>query len=69
MPEQLRQDAEVWASCIGGALEEGTYLDLVRAAGFEGITIDSRQVVATLPEISILSLTFRAFKPLADMTS
>lgn len=69
MPEQLRQDAEVWASCIGGALEEGTYLDLVRAAGFEGIMIDSRQVVATLPGVSILSLTFRAFKPLDDMTS
>ncbi len=63
MPEQLRQDAEAWASCIAGALEEEAYLDLVRQAGFEAITIDSRQVVATLPEVKILSLTFRAFKP------
>jgi len=67
MPEQLRADAEVWASCIGGALEEHAYLNLIRAAGFSSITVDSRTVVAALPEVKILSLTLRAYKPLNDM--
>lgn len=69
MPEHLRQDTEAWASCIGGALQEEVYLDLVRQAGFEAITIDSRRVVAMLPEVRILSLSFRAFKPLNGTAS
>ena len=34
-----RTDPEAWASCIAGAEQRDTYLDRLRQAGFEGITI------------------------------
>jgi SAM-dependent methyltransferase len=34
-----RTDPEAWASCIAGAEHRDVYLDRLRKAGFEGITI------------------------------
>ncbi len=36
----LRQDMESWAGCIAGALEEETYKDLLRGAGFTDIEVE-----------------------------
>ena len=35
--EQCRQDPELWAECVVGALLEEEYLDLFRQLGFEGV--------------------------------
>jgi len=37
----MRQDMELWAGCIAGAVDRQEYLDLIAAAGFGEITIHS----------------------------
>jgi len=39
LPPALRQDLELWAGCIAGALEEQTYRDLLAAAGFAEVEV------------------------------
>ncbi|MGD8490853.1 MAG: arsenite methyltransferase [Anaerolineae bacterium] len=42
LPQPVRDSLSAWAGCISGALDEQVYLDKIRAAGFEGIEIMSR---------------------------
>lgn len=37
-----REDPQLWAECIVGALTEDAYLDMLRAAGFAGVEIQVR---------------------------
>jgi len=39
IPVEVRRNAELWAGCVAGALEEWTYRDLLRDAGFHDIEI------------------------------
>ncbi|HXV13059.1 MAG TPA: arsenite methyltransferase [Candidatus Krumholzibacteria bacterium] len=39
IPEAIRRHAELWAGCVAGALEEWTYRDLLREAGFVDIEV------------------------------
>ena len=39
IPAEVRRNAELWAGCIAGALEEWTYRTLLRAAGFEDVEV------------------------------
>jgi arsenite methyltransferase len=52
LPPSVRDRLDVWASCVAGALEETDYLDKIRAAGFEGTEVLSRDFVkvSELPE-------------------
>ncbi len=40
IPDAIRGDLEAWAGCIAGALEEETYRQLLRDAGFTDIDIE-----------------------------
>ncbi|MCL7454612.1 MAG: arsenite methyltransferase [Anaerolineae bacterium] len=42
LPQAIRGRLDAWAGCIAGALDEGVYLNLMRAAGFERIEVVSR---------------------------
>ncbi|HEV2123750.1 MAG TPA: arsenite methyltransferase [Chloroflexota bacterium] len=44
LPPALKQSMELWAGCIAGALEEGTYRDLLSAAGFQDISVQVTRV-------------------------
>jgi arsenite methyltransferase len=44
VPEQLRHDMLLWVGCIAGALEEGEYRSKLKAAGFEGASIEPTRV-------------------------
>lgn len=39
LPEGLRQDAEMYAGCVSGAIQKDVYLELIRINGFEEITV------------------------------
>jgi SAM-dependent methyltransferase len=45
LPQPLRDSLSAWAGCIAGALDEGDYLDRIRAAGFEAVSVQSREYV------------------------
>jgi N-acetylglutamate synthase-like GNAT family acetyltransferase/SAM-dependent methyltransferase len=46
MPEVIRRDAELWAGCVAGALEEWTYRDLLRDAGFVDVEVVPTRIYA-----------------------
>lgn len=65
IPDADRQDMELWAGCIAGALDKETYLDIVRSAGFVDLAIKAEvdydyRKSATF---SLASLTLEARKP------
>lgn len=35
MPDSIKSDADLWAACIGGAMQIDRYTDMVEAAGFD----------------------------------
>ena len=45
LPEQLRQDAEMYAGCVSGAIEMDDYLRIIKQAGFQEITIHKQKEI------------------------
>lgn len=39
LPENVRRDAEAWAGCVAGALEESEYIRMLRETGFEDVDV------------------------------
>ena len=39
IPEELLREAELYAGCISGAMEETEYLDVIRSSGFIDIQV------------------------------
>ena len=39
MPESIKSDADLWAACIGGAMQIDLYTDAVDAAGFDVVDL------------------------------
>lgn len=44
LPSALKQSMELWAGCIAGALEEGTYREFLSDAGFQEIGVQVTRV-------------------------
>jgi len=44
MPEQLRDDMQLWAGCIAGALQDTDYATKLAAVGFEKIGIEPTRI-------------------------
>ncbi len=49
LPDGLQRDAELYAGCVSGAIQETDYLQTVETAGFTNLTIQKRKVVS-LPD-------------------
>ena len=59
LPEEVRGNPELWASCIGGALPEEEYLETIRKAGFLTVEVITRE---GLELDHVYSITVRARK-------
>lgn len=44
LPIDVRRNVEAWVGCVAGALDENEYLGKIKAAGFVGVTVESRSV-------------------------
>jgi ubiquinone/menaquinone biosynthesis C-methylase UbiE len=44
LPEPVKASMAMWTGCVGGALEEGEFLALLREAGFESPSIEPTRV-------------------------
>ncbi len=65
VPPQVRQDAALWASCLGGALDLWEYLQIIHQTGFIGVRIHNVSVYE-LPksgDYGFYSLTVVGHKP------
>ena len=49
LPAVIRGQLDAWAACIAGALPESDYLGKIRAAGFEDVTVVSRDAMSLAP--------------------
>ena len=49
LPEALKQDAEMYAGCVAGAIQKSDYLNSIKDAGFEHITLQKEKPI-TIPE-------------------
>jgi SAM-dependent methyltransferase len=59
MPLAVRRDVEAYVGCVAGALEVGEYVALLRAAGFEGVSIEPtrRYSIGDIPSSAVASLS------------
>ncbi|QDT38696.1 methyltransferase domain-containing protein [Stratiformator vulcanicus] len=64
VPEQMRNDPELWSGCISGAWREDQFLKEFEAAGFHGIAIEKREEKPwrTVNGIEFRSVTVVAYK-------
>lgn len=49
LPEGLRNDAEMYAGCVAGAIQKNDYLNHIKEAGFDNITIQKEKTIS-IPE-------------------
>lgn len=49
LPDALKEDAEMYAGCVAGAIQKETYLGYIKEAGFENITIQKEKPIE-IPE-------------------
>ena len=63
LPDNLRKAAEMYAGCVSGAIQKADYMDLIKQAGFEAITIQKEKQI-TVPD-DILS-TYLSTQEISD---
>lgn len=45
LPEALKQDAEMYAGCVAGAVQKDEYLGYIKKAGFKNIEIQKEKII------------------------
>lgn len=45
LPEALKQDAEMYAGCVAGAIQKEDYLGMIKEKGFQNITIQKEKTI------------------------
>lgn len=62
VPQEMRDDTELWGECISGALTERAFVQAAEEAGFTGITLTREYLWKQVNGIDFYSTTFRAWK-------
>jgi arsenite methyltransferase len=67
LPDEIRDNPDAWACCIGGALEQQEYLEEIKKTGFEDVQVVSSKEFYIEGEGSqaltkLLSITVKAYK-------
>jgi ubiquinone/menaquinone biosynthesis C-methylase UbiE len=62
VPEDLRQDPELWSGCISGAFEEEAFLAAFEQAGFHGMVLEKRDAT---PWQEVAGIEFRSVTVIA----
>jgi len=67
LPDEIRDNPDAWACCIGGALEQQEYLEEIKKAGFEDVEVVSSRGFyienkANQTKEKLLSITVKAYK-------
>ena len=68
LPMSVRGEADQWSGCVHGALPEGEYLDLVRAAGFTDVRASRSLSGGVIEGVAIYSVSVSARKGPENMT-
>jgi len=46
LPDKIQKTAEMYAGCISGAIQKDEFLNLIKDAGFEAITIQKEKIIS-----------------------
>ncbi|GAB3644265.1 arsenite methyltransferase [Spirosoma arcticum] len=57
LPAGLQQDAELYAGCVSGAIQQDEYLRIVAEAGFKNVLIQKQKVISLPQELLLNYLT------------
>jgi SAM-dependent methyltransferase len=57
LPEGLQQDAELYAGCVSGAIQQADYLQVVTEAGFKNVQIQKQKVISLPSKLLLNYLT------------
>lgn len=57
LPKELREDAEMYAGCVAGAIQKDTYLGYIKDLAFEDITIQKEKPIVIPDDILSRYLT------------
>jgi SAM-dependent methyltransferase len=60
LPNEIRENPEMWAACVAGALDENDYLQKIRNAGFEKVEVLAKNDFMGI----VSSIRVWAYKPL-----
>ncbi|MEK6815237.1 MAG: arsenite methyltransferase [Nitrospirota bacterium] len=60
LPARVRRHPRLWSACLGGAVPEERYVEMVRTAGFDPVEIVTREGLRLGP---VHSVTVKAVKP------
>ena len=59
LPNEIRENLEMWAACVAGALDEKDYLQKIRNAGFKKVEVVAKNDCMGMAS----SIKVRAYKP------
>jgi arsenite methyltransferase len=64
VPKEVRQDLELWAGCVAGALDRSDYLEMIRETGFERVSVkaESTYDAPEKAEYGLQSVTLEGWK-------
>ena len=65
LPDAMRKNLTEWSACVSGSLDVSSYVEKLRAAGFEKIAIDRQGGGGCCDADPVFSALITAFKPLA----
>jgi SAM-dependent methyltransferase len=65
LPEEIRKNITDWFRCIGGALPEKDFIDLMKQVGFEKVDVISKVRNARTGHELAVCANIRAYKPVA----
>jgi len=51
LPPAIKNAAEMYAGCVSGAIQKDTYLDIIKATGFENITLQKEKPIVIPDDI------------------
>jgi ubiquinone/menaquinone biosynthesis C-methylase UbiE len=65
LPDSVKNDPELWATCYGGVFQEQKFYKALEEAGFGGIRIEVRREMPTrsIDDVHFRSVTVTAVKP------
>ncbi len=57
LPDQIKEDAELYAGCVAGAIDKEEYLSVIEQAGFKNVTVQKSKKITVPDEILLKTLT------------
>ncbi len=57
LPDQIKEDAELYAGCVAGAIDQNDYLEIIKNTGFKNVTIQKSKKITVPDEILLKTLS------------